>query len=67
MTLRLWPNLYQLEKYYGIESGYVTTLHPRLSYQKFDGSLKSVSNPGHNWKDYSLGQDNVLIIPKVLL
>ena len=62
----LGPILYQLEKYYGIESGYVTTLHPRLSYQNLlDGSLKSVSNPGHNWKDYSLGRDSIVnLIPK---
>ena len=41
-------------------------MHPRLSYQNLlDGSLKSVSNPGHNWKDYSLGRDSITnLIPK---
>ena len=30
-----------------------------------DGSLKSVSSPGHNWKDYSLGRDSISnLIPK---
>lgn len=56
----LGPVLKQLEKIYGIESGYITTLHPRLSYQNLlDGSLNSVSSPGHSWNDYSLGRDSV--------
>lgn len=55
----LGPLLYQLENKFGIENGFITTLHPRLSYQNLlDGSLKSVSNPGHSWKDYSLGRDS---------
>jgi glyceraldehyde 3-phosphate dehydrogenase len=63
----LGPILNQLEKKYGIENGYITTLHPRLSYQNLlDGSLKSVSNPGHSWKNYSLGRDSIsnLILKK---
>ena len=45
---------------------FVTTLHSRLSYQNLlDGSLKSISSPGHNWKDYSLGRNSFAsLIPK---
>ena len=54
------PILSELDKNFEVESGFITTLHPRLSYQNLlDGSLKSVSNPGHNWKDYSLGRDSI--------
>jgi len=62
----LGPILSELDKNYGVESGFITTLHPRLSYQNLlDGSLKSVSNPGHSWKDYSLGRDSISnLIPK---
>lgn len=62
----LAPVLSEIEKKYGIQNGYVTTLHPRLSYQNLlDGSLKSVSNPGHSWKNYSLGRDSISnLIPK---
>lgn len=62
----LGPILSELDKNFEVESGFITTLHPRLSYQNLlDGSLKSVSNPGHNWKDYSLGRDSITnLIPK---
>ena len=62
----LGPILNELEKNFGIETGFVTTLHPRLSYQNIlDGSLKSVSNAGHSWKNYSLGRDSISnLIPK---
>ena len=53
------PILYQIQKKWGIKNGYVTTLHSRLAYQNLlDGSVQSVSNPGHNWKDYSLGRNS---------
>ena len=60
------PVLYEIDKKFGIKKGYATTLHPRLSYQNLlDGSLRSVSNPGHNWKNYSLGRDSISnLIPK---
>tara|TARA_Y100001970_G_scaffold105894_1_gene132676 strand:- start:8541 stop:9575 length:1035 start_codon:yes stop_codon:yes gene_type:complete len=60
------PVLNQIEKKWGVESGFVTTLHSRLSYQNLlDGSLKSISSPGHNWKDYSLGRNSFAsLIPK---
>ena len=51
---------------FGIESGHITTLHPWLQYQNLlDGTIKSVSNPGHFWKDYSLGRSSIgNLIPK---
>ncbi len=55
-----------LEKRFGIRSGFITTLHPWLSYQNLlDGSVKSVSSPGHYWDDFALGRaSNVNLIPK---
>ncbi len=60
------PVLKELDENFKIETGFVTTLHPRLSYQNLlDGSLKSVSSPGHNWKNFSLGRDSIAnLIPK---
>ena len=60
------PVLSILDRKFGIQKGFITTLHPRLSYQNLmDGSLQSVSSPGHNWKDYSLGRDSIAnLIPK---
>lgn len=51
---------------FGVVSGEVTTLHPWLSYQNLlDGNVKSISNPGHYWTDYSLGRSSVgSMIPK---
>ncbi len=60
------PVLSLLEKNFGVESGYITTLHPWLSYQNLvDGSVRSISSPGHYWKDYSLGRASTSsLIPK---
>lgn len=51
---------------FGVEMGEVTTLHPWLSYQNLvDGTIKSVSSPGHYWKDYALGRSSIgSLIPK---
>lgn len=51
---------------FGIEFGYVTTLHPWLSYQNLvDAPMAAQSNPGHFWKDYSLGRSSInALIPK---
>ncbi|TVP82015.1 MAG: aldehyde dehydrogenase [Puniceicoccaceae bacterium] len=51
---------------FGIELGEVTTLHPWLSYQNLlDGTLQSVSSPGHQWRDFALGRSSVgSLIPK---
>lgn len=55
-----------IDDYFGVDSGEITTLHPWLSYQNLvDGSVKSVSSPGHYWKDYALGRNSVeSLIPK---
>ncbi|SVE06723.1 uncharacterized protein METZ01_LOCUS459577, partial [marine metagenome] len=38
-----------------ITGGFITTLHPWLGYQNLlDGSLRSVSSPGHYWSDFAL-------------
>lgn len=60
------PILYELDRNWGIESCFVTTLHPWLSYQNLlDGTVASVASPGHSWKDYGLGRASVLsLIPK---
>jgi len=54
------PVLNALDNSLGIESCLVTTLHPWLSYQNLlDGPISSVSSPGHNWSEYSLGRSSV--------
>ena len=60
------PILYELERCWGVESCFITTLHPWLSYQNLlDGTVASVASPGHSWKDYSLGRASALsLIPK---
>lgn len=60
------PILSELDKLCGIESCFITTLHPWLSYQNLlDGFVSSVTSPGHFWKDYSLGRSSVSnLIPK---
>ncbi len=60
------PVLKVLDDEFGIDYGFITTLHPWLSYQNLvDGSLRSVSSPGHFWNDYSLGRASTeSIIPK---
>ena len=62
----LGPLIFEIEKKWKIENGFITTLHSRLPYQNLlDGSLKSVSSPGHSWKDYSLGRNSMAsLIPK---
>ena len=49
-----------------ITGGFITTLHPWLSYQNLlDGSLRSVSSPGHYWSDFALGRSSSeSLIPK---
>lgn len=42
---------------WGIKNCFFTTLHPWLSYQNLvDGTLASISSPGHFWNDYALGR-----------
>ncbi|MFC1585463.1 type I glyceraldehyde-3-phosphate dehydrogenase [Fibrobacterota bacterium] len=65
-AIAIAPVLYELNNAWGIKSCFVTTLHPWLSYQNLlDGSLSSISNPGHFWTDFSLGRSSISnLIPK---
>ena len=49
-----------------IKSISAISLHPWLSYQNLlDGTVKSISNPGHSWNDYALGRSSIgSLIPK---
>lgn len=60
------PILFLINEAFGIQQGYITTLHPWLSYQNLlDGSVRSVASPGHYWEDFSLGRaSNTSLIPK---
>jgi len=60
------PVLKLLDDHFGIDYGFITTLHPWLGYQNLvDGSLRSVSSPGHFWDDYALGRASTeSLIPK---
>jgi len=62
----LGPFFTLIDREFGVEAGEVTTLHPWLSYQNLlDGTLKSVSSPGHLWRDYALGRSSIgSLIPK---
>lgn len=58
--------LFWIAEHFGISQGFITTLHPWLSYQNLvDSPIASQSNPGHFWKDYSLGRSSInTLIPK---
>jgi len=58
--------LVHLDASFGVESGFVTTLHPWLSYQNLvDSPTIMQSEPAHFWKDYALGRSSVgTLIPK---
>lgn len=60
------PVLSQLDRRWGVEAAFITTLHPWLSYQNLlDGPVSSVVSPGHSWYDYGLGRSSSLsLIPK---
>ncbi len=55
-----------LDDHFGIANGFVTTLHPWLSYQNLvDGPVAWQSSPGSYWKDFSLGRSSIgTLIPK---
>lgn len=65
-VVSLGPVYRVLEENYGIESGFLTTLHPWLSYQNLlDGPAKSWSQPGDVYSHYALGRSSVMsVIPK---
>ena len=65
-TIALSPIIKQITRTHQIESGYLVTLHPWLSYQNLlDGPSVSWSQPGDMYSHYALGRastDN--LIPK---
>ena len=65
-TISLAPIYRVMKENYGIESGFLTTLHPWLSYQNLmDGPAKSWSQPGDVYSHYALGRSAVMsLIPK---
>ncbi len=65
-TVALAPILKEIERTHKIESGFLTTLHPWLSYQNLtDGPSKSWSIPGDIFSHYALGRSSAQnIIPK---
>lgn len=60
------PVLKVVHENFGVTGGFVTTLHPWLPYQNLmDGSVRSISNPGHFWTDFALGRASTMsLIPK---
>lgn len=60
------PVLKIVNEKYGIENGYITTLHPWLNYQKLlDGPSSSWSVPGSIYHHYALGRSSIgNMIPK---
>jgi glyceraldehyde 3-phosphate dehydrogenase len=60
------PVLKTLNDAFGIEYGFVTTLHPWLAYQNLmDGPSRSQAFPGHVYSHYALGRASVgALIPK---
>ncbi|MBI4126187.1 MAG: aldehyde dehydrogenase [Deltaproteobacteria bacterium] len=60
------PILKLLDEAYGIDHGYITTLHPWLSYQNLmDGPSRSQSYPGATHSHFALGRSSIgTLIPK---
>ena len=60
------PVLSIIDNFEKISNASIVSLHPWLSYQNLvDGSVRSISNPGHNWNDYALGRASTeSLIPK---
>ncbi|MGB8273664.1 MAG: glyceraldehyde 3-phosphate dehydrogenase NAD-binding domain-containing protein [Alphaproteobacteria bacterium] len=58
--------LLAIDRKYGIDSGFVTTLHPWLSYQNLvDAPVGWQQRPGQFWTDFSLGRMSTgTLIPK---
>ncbi len=65
-AVSLGPVYNVVMKKYGIESGFLNTLHPWLSYQNLlDGPAKSWSQPGDVYSHYALGRASASsLIPK---
>jgi len=60
------PVLKTLHEAFGVEFGFITTLHPWLSYQNLmDGPARSQATPGATYAHYPLGRSSIgALIPK---
>jgi glyceraldehyde 3-phosphate dehydrogenase len=60
------PTVNVLNKHYGVNHGFITTLHPWLNYQNLlDGASKSFGYPGTTYGQYELGRASLSsLIPK---
>jgi glyceraldehyde 3-phosphate dehydrogenase len=60
------PVLKTLNEAFGVEFGFITTLHPWLAYQNLmDGPARSQAYPGATYSHYPLGRSSVgALIPK---
>jgi len=60
------PTINTLNEHFGVDHGYLTTLHPWLSYQNLlDGPSKSYASPGKTYHHYVLGRGSTIsLIPK---
>ena len=60
------PAIHNLNEEYGIENGFLTTLHPWLAYQNLlDGPSRSFAYPGHIHENFTLGRNSLnALIPK---
>lgn len=60
------PVLKIINSQFGIEHGYITTLHPWLGYQNLlDGAVRSLAKPGETYNNFALGRSSAEnLIPK---
>lgn len=65
-AVALVPVMHLLNDAFGVDHGFVTTLHPWLNYQNLlDGPSLSHSDPGHIYSTYVLGRSSMnALIPK---
>ena len=65
-AIAIAPTLKTIHNFFKIENGYITTLHPWLSYQNLmDGPSSSWSVPGEIYHHYALGRSVIgNLIPK---
>ncbi|MBX3154703.1 MAG: aldehyde dehydrogenase [Deltaproteobacteria bacterium] len=65
-AIAIAPVVKALREAFGIECGFVTTLHPWLSYQNLmDGPARSQAYPGNVYSHYPLGRASIgALIPK---
>lgn len=60
------PFIHAINQEYACTSASIVSLHPWLNYQNLlDGTIASVSSPGHSWSNFALGRSSPQsLIPK---